>query len=453
MHRTRESFVLALALALASLLALGALPQTAAVPIPNAHAGPLSPHPDSPLLAAVLKGLPTAEESRHIGQRAASQFLQKNGPLDKRALNPVFLMPGFLASALMSEFRKTTVPNIRCPRQEAFHQLWVNISNLNPLNQPLECVFDTLSTSFDPASGTYSYKPGVSVSPKDFGGLGGVEYLDPNNLVPMFGPLVAALEEIGYTRGVNLKGLPYEFVFPGYFHDKVGYFDRVARLIEDTYIANGRSKVVLVGHSMGTLMSYYFLLTRTQEWKDTYIKSHLAITPLYLGAALSVRLLVSGVSPSPVFQEISRDISRGWGSAHWFLPTPSYNNIDFVKNPSRTYNSTQFGELFRDLGIPEVSTSHQNTLAVTGRMASPGVPLYCYVAVGVPTPFQFEYSTTTMTEKPTVTYVDGDGLVTAESARSCSNLNPTSIKEYETNHLFIVYQDEPIQDMISAITA
>ena len=50
------------------------------------------------------------------------------------------------------------------------------------------------------------------------------------------------------------------------------YFDRVTRLIEETSELNNQKKVVIMAHSMGGLMMLHLLQSKTQEWKDKYIR-------------------------------------------------------------------------------------------------------------------------------------------------------------------------------------
>ena len=54
--------------------------------------------------------------------------------------------------------------------------------------------------------------------------------------------------------------------------EQTEYFERVTRLIEETYDWNNEKKVVIVAHSMGGLMMLHLLQSKTQEWKDKYIR-------------------------------------------------------------------------------------------------------------------------------------------------------------------------------------
>ncbi len=61
--------------------------------------------------------------------------------------------------------------------------------------------------------------------------------------------------------------------------DRTGYFNRVKGLIEDMYDVKQR-KVSLVGHSMGGLVSHYFLTSYSgvdKAWKKKYIKAWITL--------------------------------------------------------------------------------------------------------------------------------------------------------------------------------
>ena len=87
----------------------------------------------------------------------------------------------------------------------------------------------------------------------------------------------------GYVRGENIHGAPYDFRRAANEHSL--YFDRLKTLIETTYkqvkgwdfwcreveiqfnsicSQNGDTAVVLVTHSMGSIMTLYFLHQQTQ---------------------------------------------------------------------------------------------------------------------------------------------------------------------------------------------
>ena len=72
-----------------------------------------------------------------------------------------------------------------------------------------------------------------------------------------FSMIVSKILPFGYIRGENMHGAPYDFRKAANEH--ADYFVSVKNLIETTYAKNGNIKVLLVSHSMGSIMMSYFL--------------------------------------------------------------------------------------------------------------------------------------------------------------------------------------------------
>ena len=73
--------------------------------------------------------------------------------------------------------------------------------------------------------------------------------------------------------------------------------------------------MVLIGHSLGCLFTYYFLQTQSQAWKDKYIDSYVSISGPYIGAVKSLKAIISGI-----------------GTARYEL------RLDFILNAGFTYH-------------------------------------------------------------------------------------------------------------------
>ncbi len=76
------------------------------------------------------------------------------------------------------------------------------------------CDFDTFR---------YSNQTGVEVRPLDWGGLGGLEALDPGlpQLTPLYRALAEALKDEGFREREDLFGAPYDFRLAGDGLDQV----------------------------------------------------------------------------------------------------------------------------------------------------------------------------------------------------------------------------------------
>jgi len=173
---------------------------------------------------------------------------------------------------------------------------------------------------------------GIRVRPVK--GLDAVMYLDPGALTSslsyVFGPLVEALQTIGYndrtlraapvrpsfvsTRSfvrsfirsfvryyslVTLLSIQYDWRLPPCFLEKRdGYFSSLKATIEELYHNSGGKKVVVICHSLGNRAMHYFVRFMEKhygrQWQSTYIEVWMAIGPLFLGAPKSIRAVVTG---------------------------------------------------------------------------------------------------------------------------------------------------------------
>jgi pimeloyl-ACP methyl ester carboxylesterase len=71
-----------------------------------------------------------------------------------------------------------------------------------------------------------------------------------------YGRLAAYIESaLGYTRGVDLFAVPYDFRQDLTAMNTTGELQRIADVISSGVEANGGAKAVLIGHSMGGLVA------------------------------------------------------------------------------------------------------------------------------------------------------------------------------------------------------
>lgn len=65
-------------------------------------------------------------------------------------------------------------------------------------------------------------------------------------------------------------------------------------LIENTYENANNQKVVLLGHSLGSLYSLNFLNSVKDSWKKKYIKAFLAVSGPLAGSVKALKIIASG---------------------------------------------------------------------------------------------------------------------------------------------------------------
>lgn len=106
------------------------------------------------------------------------------------------------------------------------------------------------------------------------------------------------------------------------------YFDDLKALIEDTYIKNNKTSVVLLSHSLGCPYTHHFLSNMTQDWKDTHIRVWVTIAGAWAGSAKLMRIYASGSSlglPDVVVEPLNlRPVLRTYESSAFLLPSKDF---------------------------------------------------------------------------------------------------------------------------------
>jgi len=271
--------------------------------------------------------------------------------------------------------------------------------------------------------------------------------------------MIEAFEAVGYQRDISFRAGTYDWTLTGnVYSDDDGiqnYYSRLRDLIEETYRINGNKRVNLMGHSMGTYQGHWFLTNYVdQAWKNTYIKNMIDITPLYKGAPLSHRALLTGLTPIPLVKWYLRNLVTNWGSVHFFLPF-NWNGTAFVITDSEEYYEDDTVTLYQHAGRPHIGNAYPISHNVTALMRPHGVPYHCFIGTNITTECGADYTGTRAPrfwyETPVSIACDGDVLVPAFSARSCQQLSPFTYEEFAgVNHLGIL-NHIPFLDIVIGI--
>ena len=95
-------------------------------------------------------------------------------------------------------------------------------TNPRPTNYKPSMNFHLFSTptnfrlEYDEDTKTVKNAPGVETRVPGFGNTNTIEYLDTDNLIKYFAPVVDRLVSWGYERGVTVRAAPYDFRYgPG----------------------------------------------------------------------------------------------------------------------------------------------------------------------------------------------------------------------------------------------
>lgn len=440
--RGRESASLSVAaIALVSLLCMHASPATAAQ-----YGGRKS----MSLRSAVARGSVRDQLSGALARSICAQYGQRSDSvfsvltcgfeepvkpakgLEGAERKPVVLVPGFGGSGIDATITNDTSPSRMwfCPRKSETFHIWFSVFEL--LTQV--CQFEELTLPYDATTKAFGFvHPGIDISPTDFGGVSGIDFLErvggkPIGLTSYMDRMVQSLEGAGYTAGVDVRGAPYDFRLPP---DEPKYLAKLQALIEDTYTKNGGKKVVLVAHSFGCLNTLELLYLMDAQWKATYVDTFVPIAGPWIGTSKTLRAILLGtdfgvnvLGMSILRPKFTQSAAKTFPGLLWMLPAAGerWEETVVANVGDQHYTATNVTDLIRQVGLTETADAYEvikERRDAQPVLPAPGVPVTCMYAKGVPTEGVYGFESIDKIkpgkDPESIGTVDGDGTVPARS--------------------------------------
>lgn len=401
---------------------------------------------------------PRVANLNNIGDPGEDVFKKLNLGNSTAPLPPVVCIPGVGGSQLLASVNKSASNHWYCEKSSNWYLIWLTLSQLVP-GPTLECWTDNIMLNYTNTTNTFYNASGVQIMPNDFGTTLGFEYIDPSAPTQSiyFASLVASFLKVGYVRGKNLFGAPYDWrLSPNYLPY---FYPAFQQMVEDAFSVN-QTKVAVIAHSMGNLFFMSFLQTVSQDWKDKYILTYIATSPPLVGAAMAVQSLTSGYDFSIPFlpPAAAKLVQRTFASNYFLLPYPKfYGNQVMISTPAKNYTAQDYQELFTDLGISQMYTAYLQNYNLANPYQPPGVNVYCLYGYNVSTVHGETFSTNDFTKQPKSILGDGDGTVPIESLLFCNQWQGASsyslsVKGYQgQSHVGLLVYPPFIQDVLTAV--
>lgn len=204
---------------------------------------------------------------------------------------------------------------------------------------------------------------------------------------------------------------------------------------------------------MGTLQTTMFLSTVSQEWKDKYIKTFVAVSGPWSGASMALRTLLSGNDliktfiGIPFFNPLEiRNVVREMGAIAWLLPDIKYwDKVPLVKTPNKVYTPEDYQEVLALAGANSSYTIFTRGVSLH-KLDAPGVEMHCVLSTNYPTEISYTYKQG-FDKDPEITYDPlGDGIVPVDSLRQCygwaeKQRQPVHKKEWVGPHHITILSD------------
>lgn len=420
---------------------------------------------------------PAAAGSKNL---ISSRINVTSGDLRK----PVFLIPGLGGSGLEDTvsrppgYRNSIKPeyDMFCVAQQRSREtLWVNLQAAM-IGPPKFCWMDRIKTIWNMATKKLTNTPGVKsytnggIIDGKYKGCAGIRYLSYMPILggmptsDYFNTIITTLTAIGYTDGVNLFGLPYDFRLILDADVQAQYFHDLKLKIEQVRLATGQS-VVLVGHSLGCVLTNLFLSYQSPEWKSHCIDCFVSIAGPYGGSPKALRTVVAGETEGIPLENV-RDmqlIEQNFSGILWMLPMPEVFD-GTAPLTADGVTASRIPELLRSLKMPSVEDEYRHLVTAELRrrsLADPGVLVHTICGTGLQTensgylfyPKQDIYGDYA-TQNGKIVYGNGDGTVT-EAALSYPEKHWKNVVSYTVargEHKAILNTTRCVQRLVDILT-
>lgn len=275
-----------------------------------------------PLLDMGMRNLNGTTHELEENTRIGYQLRMQNA----YAKHPIIMIPGFVTSGL--ELWEGTA----CAKKHFRQRLWGSVSMAKTFLADRQCWREHLAlhptTGMDP--------PNIRLRSAQ-----GFEAAD--NFIATYwvwSKIIENLADVGYD-GSSMTMMSYDWRLGyEYLEKRDGYFTKLKLAIEGHHATSGE-KVVLISHSMGGTVTYYFLQWVVADvkvggggggknWVEKHVHAFINISGTLLGAPKSIPALLSGeLKDTAMFSDLleqyfgrrwRRNLWITWGSLFGLLP-------------------------------------------------------------------------------------------------------------------------------------
>jgi len=402
-------------------------------------------------------------------------------PANGLRVHPIILVPGDGGSQIEAKLNKSQVAHFWCSKTSDWYDLWLNIEQM--LTLLVSCWVDNVRLVYNRDTHTTSDAPGVETRIPGFGNTSSVEFIDKSmrSFSTYFAMIVAGLVPQGYVRGANIHGAPYDFRRAANEHGD--YFTKVKELIEETFDRNNETKVVLVCHSMGSIMMHYFLQQQTLAWKEKHIRALVSVAGVWGGTARALKVFAIGDNLDSWFLNSKNLLwERTNPSLAWLMPQQEFwdDNEVLVETEKQNFTRRNIGDFFDGYKEHNMAMMVNDTKGLLGGLPAPQVEVFCIHGSQVNTterlifpPGAFPPSVASKKQhsrnksrnlkwwpfptEPILVKGDGDGTVNIRSLKGClkwDGVQKQAVhhKEFKgINHVDMLRREEPTGYVVNII--
>jgi lysophospholipase-3 len=375
---------------------------------------------------------------------------------------PVILIPGLAGSVLEEKLNRSSTPSFYCTKTSDWQVVWLS---LTAASRP-DCLLDDLHVDYNKTSHRYQNQTGVEIRAYQFGNLSGIAALDPSlpSVSGTYEKLINGLKDAGYEEGKDIFGAPYDFRLAADGLEQVGFFGALTSLLESAVDKNDGKPAVIVAHSMGCLVSTYFLARKDTDWLKKHIASFIAVSAPFEGAVTALKGSISGDNfDAPVIpHDLLRPLQSTVPSGPWLFPTPDVwgNEVLVSTTGGDNYTAGDALQILQDLNLTQQATVYPWVHNLTYPLPRLDLPVHCLYGVDVHTETGFEYDIPHFNgsvKPPAPSKIrsgDGDGTVNLRSLEACSRLgDDVTLQSFEkASHLGLLKDDRAVRVIVHLLS-
>jgi len=354
-------------------------------------------------------------------------------------LKPLVLIPGLYGSPLFGQATDEYQTQWYCPSFKTRYKVWVDLKLVIP---PIyNCLFQMLTVRYDVTTDKLASQVGFTMSIDDFGGSGGIEYVDSSffdwHFFESFHSFAEFLRNKGYEFKKNLFGCPYDWRF-GMAGLVDTLFPMIKELVEHAYAINGNEKVTLLGYSLGGYVSQHFLAVyTTPDWKNKHIRRVVFLAPAFGGSGDT--LVPAWTHRFPLVNFLTSDQITAALTTMPVLHALFPNHVVFGGQPlvigpdgATVCTAENWGDFLNDHGKftnEGYIIFKKNLWFNQHKLEDPGVPVTFIYNSGIATDFTLHFGDGFDQDPTQVDTIPGDGTVPAQgihwAIKTWSDVNPS----------------------------
>ncbi|EDR29769.1 1-O-acylceramide synthase precursor, putative [Entamoeba dispar SAW760] len=348
---------------------------------------------------------------------------------------PIILIPGIMSTILEGDGtvlsnQKVIFPKY-CSRVLNKETLWLSTKSFIPYVNA--CSFGYLVPGWNSSNKQQTDLDGIRIIIPQWGSTYSIRSIVPTWPLKYFSnafdSLIKRLESLGYQDQVDLLAASYDwryFRFDEYKHID-NWYEKTKNLILNTFKINNNSKVVIVSHSMGGLMSYKLFDYLGKDFCNAYIDQWISMSTPFLGSVRTFSAVFPGDNMGiPINTKYTRDLSRTVETIPFLFPNGGnerWGNEPIMRIGNQTiFTINNITESFKTLdsdfqeksmyvyqhGINELYLKYNYTIPHN-------VKTHCIITSGIPTIKTVNMETANYDGNFSFEYGDGDGTINIQS--------------------------------------